>query len=377
LSRIKICYERFIKENNYTEITKYEKANIYTEYEDLDGYKYRTKPSYIYSGRRPFAFHEKNPYLIDNAHNFIRLNNLSCILLSKECGNENTVLSFKCKCGNTYKTSLGNFKLSKREQCDICWQKSRGESRKNNVEDVYKMTSEIGYYFNKEDFVKMKVKINMIDNNRYKYFYAPVGIQQGKKPYIFHRSNPYTIDNIKNYIKINNLDVELVDDKYISDNYYMTWKCNCGETFKNSWDKFKQRKRIYCDNCNNAISSYERKTIELLDKLNIKYKKEYQIDNPLHRNGNHKLRYDFYLKDYNAMIEVDGHFHFKKTFSKYRNGEEIFKKRQLYDQIKNQYCIDNNIPLLRIPYWEFDKNDNYKKLIIDFINKNSDLNLYR
>ena len=27
-------------------------------------------------------------------------------------------------------------------------------------------------------------------------------------------------------------------------------------------------------------------------------------------------------------------------------------KRQQRDKIKNQYCISNNIPLYRIPYWE-------------------------
>ena len=31
---------------------------------------------------------------------------------------------------------------------------------------------------------------------------------------------------------------------------------------------------------------------------------------------------------------------------------------QRNDNIKNQYCKDNNIKLVRIPYWEFDNIEN-------------------
>jgi hypothetical protein len=36
------------------------------------------------------------------------------------------------------------------------------------------------------------------------------------------------------------------------------------------------------------------------------------------------------------------------------DNEEKFKKTQLHDQIKNEYCKKNNIPLIRIPYTHFD-----------------------
>lgn len=31
-----------------------------------------------------------------------------------------------------------------------------------------------------------------------------------------------------------------------------------------------------------------------------------------------------------------------------------FEKTQKHDEIKTQYCIDHNIHLIRIPYWDFD-----------------------
>lgn len=50
-----------------------------------------------------------------------------------------------------------------------------------------------------------------------------------------------------------------------------------------------------------------------------------------------------------CLIEFDGeqHFHPIDAFG----GEEGFKERQINDYIKNKYCEENNITLIRIPYW--------------------------
>ena len=43
--------------------------------------------------------------------------------------------------------------------------------------------------------------------------------------------------------------------------------------------------------------------------------------------------------------------------------ENQLKNRQYLDNIKTQYCKDKNIELIRIPYWDFDKNDTFIKHI--------------
>lgn len=60
------------------------------------------------------------------------------------------------------------------------------------------------------------------------------------------------------------------------------------------------------------------------------------------------LPFDFYLPDYNLVIEYDGRQHFQGY--DYFGGEEAYKIRHKHDLIKNKYCEDNNINLLRIPY---------------------------
>lgn len=60
----------------------------------------------------------------------------------------------------------------------------------------------------------------------------------GHKPAIFHKSNPYTIQNIKLWCKLNNKPFELLSDIYKNNSEKLKWRClkgNCGEEFKASW----------------------------------------------------------------------------------------------------------------------------------------------
>lgn len=70
---------------------------------------------------------------------------------------------------------------------------------------------------------------------------------------------------------------------------------------------------------------------------------------------NTKLRFDFYLIDKNICIEYDGQQHFKAVDM--WGGEPALKKSKKRDKIKDEYCKNNNIHLLRISYKEniFDK----------------------
>ena len=87
---------------------------------------------------------------------------------------------------------------------------------------------------------------------------------------------------------------------------------------------------------------WRKKISDVLNKLNINFKQEYIFNNLKNR------RYDFYLKDYNILIEFDGIQHFKAV--KAFGGEEEFKKTQIKDAIKNEFCLKNEIKLLRISY---------------------------
>lgn len=62
------------------------------------------------------------------------------------------------------------------------------------------------------------------------------------------------------------------------------------------------------------------------------------------------LLYDFYLPDLNMCIEYDGEQHFKPI--EYFGGINTFNNVKIKDKIKNEYCNNNNIHLIRISYEE-------------------------
>lgn len=63
-----------------------------------------------------------------------------------------------------------------------------------------------------------------------------------------------------------------------------------------------------------------------------------------------ELPFDFYLPDYNAVIEYDGYQHFEPV--EFFGGIKGFNTRVKHDDIKTTYCHEHGIELLRIPYYK-------------------------
>ena len=132
-------------------------------------------------------------------------------------------------------------------------------------------------------------------------------------------------------------------------NRAIIWLClceNCGRTKEISTESLKKG-AISCGCIN---SKGENKIRNILDELNIKYYYDKPCFKDLIGFKNHKLRFDFYLPDYNCCIEYDGEQHQE---SKRPKAWESCKNLTEYDNIKNQYCINNHIKLIRIPYTDF------------------------
>lgn len=127
---------------------------------------------------------------------------------------------------------------------------------------------------------------------------------------------------------------------------------NCGH--KSNWITPNSLKSgVGCPVCNE--SKGEKTIREHLKNNNISFIQEYRFDNCKYKN---QLPFDFYIPEYNLCIEFDGEQHFEAF--EYFGGEERFKIIQIRDNIKNNYCKENNINLLRIPYWEL---NNIEKIL--------------
>ncbi len=103
--------------------------------------------------------------------------------------------------------------------------------------------------------------------------------------------------------------------------------------------------------CNHCKSSRGEKQIAIiLEKTTLNFQTQHHFNkHPFLRSKTSYLAFDFYLPDYNLCIEYDGQQHYESV--KHWGGTKQFGSTQLRDQLKNQFCLDNNIRLLRIPYW--------------------------
>ena len=89
---------------------------------------------------------------------------------------------------------------------------------------------------------------------------------------------------------------------------------------------------------------------QFLVQHDIKFFKEYSFDNCLSEN-NKKLRFDFYLPEYNLLIEYQGKHHYEPVNKGYR-AKKVTSITKIRDKIKADFAYNNKIALFEIPYWE-------------------------
>ena len=104
-----------------------------------------------------------------------------------------------------------------------------------------------------------------------------------------------------------------------------------------------------CPHC--MESKGERKISKFLDQKNIEYVRQKKFDDCI--GLRYKLPFDFYLPKYRVAIEFDGKQHYEPM--EYFGGLESYNRLKVNDKIKNDYCEDNFIELIRIRYDQIDR----------------------
>lgn len=128
-------------------------------------------------------------------------------------------------------------------------------------------------------------------------------------------------------------------------------QCDCGNQVIVNQQELQVGDTISCG-C--VRSSFGEKQIEqILQDKNLNYQKEFSFSD-LKSEKNVPLRFDFAVFNNNQellfLIEYDGEQHFSHKSEKiWHDTLEAHQKR---DQLKNNYCIQHNYKLYRIPYWE-------------------------
>lgn len=316
-------------------INNYKNVDTVLYLKDKDGYIYQSRYRNLKNNHEPHKFYKTNPYTIQNIKLWLQLNNKNLELINEEyTGNQDRLF---CK-------------------------------------DVS------GYI----------VVTNL------------TRLIQNCSPYIFHVSNPYTIQNIKLWMKTNAKGYELLSTEYIGNHDKLLFKCPEGHKFEMVWSNFKTGCRCpYCSNhkvlkgyndiattnpwmidlgmsredaekymrssgkkvtvtcphcgkekemsvstiytyksiqctCGDGISYSEKFIISMLNQLNIRYIREY------HPKWSNSKRYDFYLEDYNCIIECHGGQHYNESGFKLYGGKTL-QEEQKNDKYKKQLALENSI----------------------------------
>jgi DNA-directed RNA polymerase subunit RPC12/RpoP len=128
----------------------------------------------------------------------------------------------------------------------------------------------------------------------------------------------------------------------------------CGKEFERDLEHLNRNDLgVVCINCNSSV--LEKNTSKVLDEYNIEYHREYSYPN-LNGVGNKLLRFDFYLPDYNLLIECQGIQH--ESWQKTWTSKDKFERQLEHDRRKKEYTKQNNINLLEIWYYDINNIEN-------------------
>ncbi len=110
------------------------------------------------------------------------------------------------------------------------------------------------------------------------------------------------------------------------------------------------------------ISKGELRVAKFLELHNIGFTREQTFIGCLSMRFN-PLRFDFYLKDYNICIEVQGEHHYFPV-NPGRKAEIVHRQTTIHDRIKRQYMSQYSTTIFEIPYWEI---DNTEELLTQYL----------
>jgi len=340
---------------------------------DINGYLYLISMGNLQvnlkRNSKPDRFRKNNPYIIQNVKLWCELNNKKFELLSNKWDGNNIKLKWKCKiCKEEFdmdwshihsgngcpycrglKVGLSNCLATKNPELASEWHPTL-----NGNLTPYDVTENSG----KGVWWRCK------DNPKHEWRVVISSRNSGCKcPYCIGRY-PTEINNLLVCNPSVSLEWDYTKNKNNPEEY-------CPNSGKKVWWKCKECRYEWitsiasrnggtgCPECNK--SKGEKIIKEFLHKNNIVFETQKTFDGLIGLGGG-LLSYDFYLPQYNLLVEYQGlqHEKYVKGFHKSKND---FKRQQEHDLRKKEYSLQNGYNFLEIWYWDF---DNIETILKDY-----------
>lgn len=265
----------------------------------------------------------------------------------------------KMECPNHHiiSMSMGNFE--KGHRCKYCNEEDKHRiaigfkdsnkkynkgNKKYTLEEAKCILNEVNFELLDDEYNGIKSKVNIRCEHGHEFNMRFDRARRGKCPICSKEKSFYSLDFIREYLKKD--DYILLSTKYEGIYSNIEIMCPEGHAYTTTFNNYKNY-NLRCPMCSGSLG--ERRVEKYLKNNNITYYYQYRYEDCKDKKA---LPFDFYLPDYNLIIEYDGEQHYDIKHS--IDGEEGFWLNVYHDAIKNSYCEDNNINLLRIPYWEYE-----------------------
>lgn len=340
--------------NNYNlELIEYiNTKNIISK--DNGGYKYKITLHNLLSNKSPNKF-MKNPFALENFKLFLSKNYPNYKLLDDQYVDCKTKMRFICMKHMDKGIQLNTLTniIHNHHTCKYCSYDKLHNDRIIDENLIIKRANELHVIY-KDRFIK--------DNETWISYICPVhadkGIQTSSWTLFKARAKGCkyctgrckTTEDFKKELSTINSTIEIIGEYKGSE---QPVKCRCklcnhiwspiGRSLKNGQG---------CPNC--STSKGELKVKEFLDIHKINYIQQKTFEDCIDKE---RLKFDFYLPNNNIAIEYDGQQHFMPVDFANKGKEwanNLFQNNVRKDNIKDIYCKDNNINLIRIPYFEYD-----------------------
>ena len=258
--------------------------------------------------------------------------------------NNKTFYNCLCECGNEKIVSGSNLITGNVKSCG-CISKERKDRRRDYTGQKFGRLTVLEMIYNYQNKNKTYAKCQCDCGNITIASISNIKKGKTKSCGCFEKESRYMRNHTYDLVgkRFNNL----VVTKFVGLNKFghALWECqcDCGNIINVTTGNLT---RGHTGSCGCLIKSkMESYIADILTSENINFIEQYTFDDCKNVN---LLPFDFYLPDYNVCIEYDGEQHYYPI--EYFGGIKSFEYRKNNDKIKNTYCKNNNINLIRFSY---------------------------
>lgn len=363
--------EKIFLENGYKLLEEYKRADIPLRCEK-DGYWYMSSLHNVQGDKSLTLWGFTNINNVEhNVKEYIKKKHGTIKYLGYEVVQKNhqkrILVKLLCGCGKEFNRNISELVYRDTLYCPECSKKKMGHKRRQSKRVMEYIESRGYKILDRTQSYRTSDLVEVEDSDGYRGYVMYNRLRDGKGMSKFDvRINKENyIYNVNVFAESNGIESKCVgfsDKSYARQGLHFI--CSCGEEFDTSISAF-QSGRARCSHCSKSESKYEYIFKKYLDSLNIKYIQQYSLNQC---RDILPLPFDFYV-DYKFFVEIDGQGHFHPCNFNHTSDEKAiksFESTQKHDKIKDDFCKNNNIPLLRISYSQIE-DESYKEIFQNFI----------